>query len=172
MATYGGKHAVSLGLWATYPAERVNGVMVSDRLFMFLFKESAPPPDIVYPGDRERWARDALNRAEKQVDARALRAYLPWLTDADYRQYADSSDPYAHPISALRRILVETDVYTELGRDIQGEHPDLTVVYIQCPTRSGVFAPFAPLASPPFRRPTTRMQPGAEKYFRASTTGW
>ena len=145
MATYGGKRAAALGLWATYPAEPVNGVIVSDRLFTFLFKESAPPADVVFPADRERWARDALDRAEKSVDESALKAYLPWLTDADYRRLAESNDPYGHPVSALRRILVETRVYDELGRDVQRDRPDLTVVYIQGTDTIGhVFAPFAP----------------------------
>ena len=43
MASDGGKRVAALGLWATYPAESVNGTIVSDRLFTFLFKETAPP---------------------------------------------------------------------------------------------------------------------------------
>ena len=37
-----------------------------------------------------------------------LRAYLPWLTAEDYEKAAADPDPYAKPVSALRRILVET----------------------------------------------------------------
>src|SRR5207245_6762888 len=36
MATMGGKRVAVLGLWATYPAEPVHGLMVSDRLCTFL----------------------------------------------------------------------------------------------------------------------------------------
>ena len=39
MATAGGKKTAAFGFWATYPAEAVNGLMVSDRLFTFLFSE-------------------------------------------------------------------------------------------------------------------------------------
>ena len=77
MASDRGRRVASLGLWATYPAERVNGIIVSDRLFTFLYKESAPPPGVVFPADREPWARDALDQAEKEVDQAALRTYLP-----------------------------------------------------------------------------------------------
>ena len=41
MASSAGKRVASLGLWATYPAEQVNGTIVSDRLFTFLFKEDS-----------------------------------------------------------------------------------------------------------------------------------
>ena len=63
MASEGGKRAAVFGLWATYPAETIDGLIVSDRLFTFLYKESAPPPGIVYPADRETWARDGLTKA-------------------------------------------------------------------------------------------------------------
>ena len=169
MATYGGKRATALGLWATYPAEPVNGVIVSDRLFTFLFKENAPPADVVFPRDREVWARDALDRAEKGIDESALKAFLPWLTDADYGRYAESTDPYAHPVSALRRILVETRVYDELGSDVQRDHPDLTIVYIQGTDTVGhVFAPFAPPRQPSVSQADyDKYSQVPEKYFRA-----
>jgi Tfp pilus assembly protein PilF len=146
MATDAGKRTAVFGLWATYPAETVNGVVVSDRLFTFLFKESAPPPGVVFPADREAWARGALDRAEQETGLAALKSYLPWLTDAEYRAHVDSPDPYGHPISALRRILIETRVYDELGRDaFARDHPDLTIVYLQGTDSIGhVFAPFAP----------------------------
>ena len=88
MASASGKRVAALGLWATYPAEAVNGTIVSDRLFTFLFKEAAPPAGVVYPADRDRWARDALQHAGEAVDEAALRQYLPWLTHDAYRQYA------------------------------------------------------------------------------------
>ncbi len=43
MASSQGKSVAVVGLWATYPAEQVNGTIVSDRLFTFLFNQEAPP---------------------------------------------------------------------------------------------------------------------------------
>jgi Flp pilus assembly protein TadD len=150
MVSSQGKRVAALGLWATYPAEAVNGTIVSDRLFTFLFKEEAPPAGVVSPADRDGWARDTLRRAQQGVDAAALKAYLPWLTDAEYRQHAESDDPYAQPVSALRRILIDTQVYDSLGRDvIQRDHPDLSIVYLEGTDTIGhVFSPFAPPRQP------------------------
>jgi len=60
MATNAGKKVGALGLWATYPAEAVNGLLVSDRLFTFLYSESEPPPGVVNPHDQDGWARPIL----------------------------------------------------------------------------------------------------------------
>ena len=146
MATEGGKSAAVFGLWATFPAEAVDGLIVSDRLFTFLYKEQAPPPGVVFPADREAWARDGLARAEKSANYDAIRSYLPWLTRSEYEKVADSEDPYAQPVSALRRMLTETQVYTDLSLQwIREQHPDLTVVYLQSTDTIGhVFAPYAP----------------------------
>ena len=146
MATAGGKRPAVFGLWATFPAEAVDGLIVSDRLFTFLYKEQAPPPGVVFPPDREAWARDGLVRAERAADYDAVHAYLPWLTRSEYEKVADSEDPYGHPVSALRRMLIETHVYTDLSLQwIREQHPDLAVVYLQSTDTIGhVFAPYAP----------------------------
>src|SRR5882724_11765255 len=78
MASSAGKRVASLGLWATYPAETINGTIVSDRLFTFLFKEETPPAGVVSPADRDGWARGILQRAGQDVDEAAMRKYLPW----------------------------------------------------------------------------------------------
>jgi Flp pilus assembly protein TadD len=162
MATYGKKRVAVLGLWATYPAEPVNGLMVSDRLFSFLFSEETPPPGAVYPGGREAWARGARQRAEDGVGLAEMKAYLPWLDEAEYAGLSGSADPYAHPVTALRRILVETRVYHELGTDwISRERPDLAVIYIQGTDSVGhVFASYAP------PRQATVSEADYERYHR------
>ena len=169
MATYGAKRVAVLGLWATYPAEAVNGTIVSDRLFTFLFKETAPPAGVVYPADREGWARAVLQRAERDVDEAALKKFLPWLGDAEYREQADSDDPYGHPVSALRRILIDTHVYDELGREtLERDHPDLAIVYFEGTDTIGhVFAPFAPPRQPQVSPADyERYHQVPERYFR------
>src|SRR5688500_14318096 len=146
LATWAGKRVAVLGLWATYPAEPVNGLLVSDRLFGFLNTQGVPEAGVVYPPDREAWAREALTAAEREIDFAALREYLPWLTETDYAARLRDRNPYAHPVSALRRILVETAVYHRLVSDhLRGERPDLAIVYLQGTDSIGhVFAPYAP----------------------------
>ena len=146
MASDAGRRVGVLGLWATYPAEPVNGVLVSDRLFSFLYQEKDPPPGVVFPASQDARARELLRRVEGQVGLAALQAYLPWLDEAEYRRHLSSEDPYAHPVSALRRILVETRVYEELARAlVESDRPDLLIAYFQGTDSVGhVFAPYAP----------------------------
>ena len=146
MASYAGKRVASLGFWATYPAEAVNGLMVSDRLFTFLYSEASPPPGVVNPTAREAWARGVLARVEQSVGYQQLKAILPWLDETEYAAAVKEVDPYSHPVSALRRILVETRVYDGLAREwLASERPDLLLVYVQGTDSIGhVFAPYAP----------------------------
>jgi tetratricopeptide (TPR) repeat protein len=150
MATAGGKKVGAFGFWATYPAEAVNGVLVSDRLFTFLFSESTPPADVVYPAAMEAWARDGLKRAQDSVGYDAVKSMLPWLSESEYVEAATVVDPYSHPVSALKRILTETRVYDELARDwFARERPDVALVYLQGTDSIGhVFAPYAPPRQP------------------------
>jgi Tfp pilus assembly protein PilF len=146
MASAAGKRVGVVGLWATYPAEPVNGLVVSDRLFSFLFEEKEPPPGVVFPASQEAGAREVLRRVEEGVGLADMRAFLPWLGEAEYRRHLTSEDPYGHPISALRRILVETRVYDELARSFfTSARPDLAIVYFEGTDTIGhVFAPYAP----------------------------
>lgn len=165
-----GKKTAVFGLWATFPAEPVNGLMVSDRLFSFLFNRDSSPPGVVYPADREAWARDALARAEREADFATLKTYLPWLTEAEYVQHREAADPYAHPISALRRILVQTRVYDALVRAaFADQQPDLAIAYFEGTDSIGhVFAPYAPpRVSTVSTEDFERYNQVAEKYFRA-----
>jgi tetratricopeptide (TPR) repeat protein len=149
MATWGGRTVGLFGLWATYPAEAVDGVLVSDRLFGFLNLEDRPPEGAVYPGERQAWATEALRRAGAAVDAAELRRFMPWLDPAEFTARVGSKEagarPYDDPVSALRRILIETRVYDELFRSwVDEAHPDLAILYLQGTDSIGhLFAPFA-----------------------------
>ncbi len=150
MASWAGRRVLTVGLWATYPAEPVNGTLVSDRLFSFLYQEDQPPPGVVFPAAAEKAAREILKRAEDGVGLAELRAYLPWLTEAEFAERRGSTEPYAHPVSALRRILVETRVYDEIATEaLRRERPDVAIVYLQGTDSIGhVFAPFMPPRQP------------------------
>jgi Flp pilus assembly protein TadD len=170
MAAAGGRRSAVFGLWATYPPESIDGLVVSDRLFTFLYKESAPPGGVVFPAEREAWARDGLARAKQAVGYDAVRAYLPWLTPGEYNAVADSDDPYAQPISALRRMLIETSVYGDLSLQwIREQRPDLALVYFQSTDTVGhVFAPYAPPRQQGITQQEYDRYSGVpEKFFRA-----
>ncbi len=49
MATGGGRSVAVFGLWATWPAEPVRGLLVADRFSSFTSRDREPPPGSVYP---------------------------------------------------------------------------------------------------------------------------
>ncbi|HET9226342.1 MAG TPA: tetratricopeptide repeat protein, partial [Thermoanaerobaculia bacterium] len=102
-------------------------------------------PGIVHPPDRETWARETLARIERETGFDALKAYLPSLIPDEYGQIANRPDPYAHPVSALRRILIETRAYDALARSwLEETTPDLTILYFQGTDTIGhVYAPLS-----------------------------
>ena len=146
MATNGAKRVAVFGLWATYPAEAVIGTLVSDRLFAFLYSEEAPPPGAVYPPSREAWAREQLADAQRAIDLPLMRTFLPDMSQEEFDEAVASRNPYSSPPNALRRILVDTEVYRRLVQsELQRGVPDLTVAYFEGTDTIGhIFAPFAP----------------------------
>jgi Flp pilus assembly protein TadD/predicted AlkP superfamily pyrophosphatase or phosphodiesterase len=169
MASWAGRRVVVLGLWATYPAEQVNGLIISDRLFTFLYKEDQPPPGVVFPPEAEPGAREVLQRVEDEVGFATLREYLPWLDGAEFARHRDTAEPYGHPVSALQRILVETGVYHTLGVEaIRRESPDLAIIFVQGTDSIGhVFAPFAPPRQPEITTDDFERYHGVpERYFQ------
>jgi len=152
MTTAAGKQTGVFGLWATYAAEPVHGVNVSDRLSNFLYADARKPAGIVYPASRQPWAEAAVEDSERGVTAARMREYLPAITDAEADALAKVENPYGQPDAALRRILVETEIYRRLSLDFLNKRralPDLTIIYLQGTDTIGhVFAPFAPPKQP------------------------
>jgi len=102
MASSSGKKVDVFGLWATYPAEAVNGTIVSDRLFTFQF-DAPPAPGCVSPPSEESWARGLLGEV---------------LAGADHTMRG--------------RIVTETELIHRLATErIAKDHPDLAFVYFQ-----------------------------------------
>jgi len=57
MAGDGDKSVAIFGLWATWPAEAVKGLLVADRFSSFTSRDHEPPPGTVYPPQQEPSAR-------------------------------------------------------------------------------------------------------------------
>lgn len=145
IAGLNGKSVAVFGMWATWPTEPVKGLMVADRFFSFTSRESRPPPGIVHPPEREAWARATLRRIETETSYEAVKPYFPGLERSEYDRLAQRPDPYGHPVSALRRILIETRAYDALARSwLEEQTPDLAILYFQGTDTIGhVFAPLS-----------------------------
>jgi tetratricopeptide (TPR) repeat protein len=164
-----GRRVAVFGLWATYPAEPVRGLMVSDRFFSFHRVETELPPGAVSPLAEQERLRARRDEMEAAVGFASLQAYLPWLGAAEYQALSARDNPYAHPATALRRILVETRLYHRLALEtLERERPPLTIVYIQGTDSIGhVFAPFAPPRQPSIAPEDFERYGGVpEAYFR------
>lgn len=150
MASDAGRSVAVFGLWATWPAEQVNGRLVSDRLFSFQLREGDPPPGLVWPDDRELQARAARERAEGEVGAEQIAAYLPGLPFEQIEAALAAPPGPENRVEGLRRILVQTRLYDGLAREAIAEtHPDLAILYVQGTDSIGhLFAPFAPPRRP------------------------
>jgi Flp pilus assembly protein TadD len=140
-----GKDVAVVGMWATHPAEPVKGFMVSDRLFAFYVRDT-PSAGLVHPTSEESRVLGERKKVEAEVSLGALQAYLPWLTAPELERLKADGNPYAHPPTALERILVETRLYHRLAVDwIRRRQPALSIVYLEGTDTIGhVFAAFAP----------------------------
>ena len=145
MASSAGKRVAVYGLWATYPAESVNGVIVSDRLFSFQYDAPAPP-GAVFPESEQAFATATMQDVAAAAGYDALHAYVFELTPAEYERASANPNPFADPVTALRRILIETEGMHRLAAArIEREKPDLAIVYFQGTDAIGhLFAPYAP----------------------------
>ena len=145
MLTMAGKSCAQFGLWATYAAEPVRAINVSDRLFTFLY--SNPEAGVVYPPDKQPWAETISRDVESSIGLARVREFIPSASDSEL---ATSGNPYANPVSALRRILIDTEIYRRLSLEYLKTHrPDLTIVYFEGTDSIGhMFAPFAPPKQP------------------------
>lgn len=168
MATAAGRRIAVFGLWATWPAEPINGLMVSDRLVSAQTK-AAPPPEAVWPPEREAWAGRILAEEERNLGRAALSAYLPWLKDADLERALAVREPLADPVAGLSRILLETRAIHRMAKEWLAEEPtDLAIIYFQGTDLVGhLFAPFAPPRQSSISEADfARFSAVPERYFR------
>lgn len=125
------------GWWATWPAEPVSGLMVSDRAAYSLFAaaDRQEAAGKVYPPETWSDVGPRLMRAE-EIPWRDLRHYVA-LNDADLvqlerRASVRAGEEYTDRLDHLRQIVASTRSYFELARWARGElRPDLLAVYFQ-----------------------------------------
>ncbi|HVT05237.1 MAG TPA: alkaline phosphatase family protein [Thermoanaerobaculia bacterium] len=150
MCSYEHKRAAVVGMWATFPAEHIDGTVISDRLFSFQFAERKIPEGAVWPESVNGSAAEALKGAERETDGAVMRSYLPDLSEDELRSIVANQGGYDSPAGGLRRILIETAVNHRLALEAIGrDRPDLTIVYFQGTDAVGhLFAPFSPPRQP------------------------
>jgi len=125
-----------VGWWATWPAEKIHGTMVSDRLY-YTLQQGIPkemfhedPPDLVFPPQRTEEFTALRDRAVAETDWRAVR-YLMHVPEAAFDQAVAENLGMEDPIDGMRRILSATRTYMGAGLALAAEKPDLMMVYLE-----------------------------------------
>ena len=139
-----------VGWWATWPAEKVRGVMVTDRLYYTLtqgisetvFRQD--PPEMVFPEERTEEITELRDRAVEETDWRAVRYFM----DVPENQFATAvaeNNGMEDPVDGFRRILASSRTYLGAGLKLAAEKPDLLMVYLEGTDTIGhLLAPYMP----------------------------
>jgi tetratricopeptide (TPR) repeat protein len=126
-----GRRVGVVGWWATWPAETVNGVVVSDHAcYHFLFPEGAHGArldvGIVHPPALAA-SLEPLVRRPADVDAAEI-ARFAHVTDDELARPFRFDDELAH----LRWALATAETYRRIGLRVwTDERPDLLMVYVE-----------------------------------------
>ena len=156
-----------VGWWATWPAERVNGTMVSDRLY-YTLQQGIPkelfhedPPDLIFPSERTAEFTELRDRAVTATDYRAV-GYFMEISEAVFDRAVAENRGMEDPVDGMRRILSATRTYMGSGMVLADEKPDLLMVYLEGTDTIGhVLAPYMP-------PPTLDVDPGAATVYAAA----
>jgi len=139
-----------VGWWATWPAEKVRGTMVTDRLYSTLTQGISKgvlrvdPPDLVFPPARESEFKDLRDRALSESDWRTIRHFMNVSQEVFDRAVA-SDKGMEDPVDGMRRILSATRTYLGAGMVLAAEQPDLLMVYLEGTDTIGhLLAPYMP----------------------------
>jgi Flp pilus assembly protein TadD len=136
-----------VGWWATWPAEMVEGLLVSDRVTDVLMPITQSREGLVSPP--ERWLEVAQLRVEAEdIDFAMGRRFVSVSNSVWSESLAKGG--YDDPIGGLRRILASTITVDRCARHIAAQYsPRLLMAYFEGTDTVGhLFAPFAPPRSP------------------------
>ena len=125
--------------WASWPAETVNGVIISDRVAYSLFGYQADAgnlPGATYPADYLAALKGRLV-TDADITLDDVRAFAD-ITAAEFQErraqidQTEAKKAYADPVNHLTRILASTRNYQTAALDLLSRgQPDLMMVYFQ-----------------------------------------
>ncbi len=133
-----------IGWWATFPAESVNGFIISDRVAQQVFGPHRPPEVVgagkVYPPDLEA-AAARLRVTPESIETGKLGRFVR-LSNETSPLPADQGKL----IDDLRTVIAAGDTYARIALDLQkSEAPDFLAVYFEgTDTVAHLFMPYAP----------------------------
>lgn len=124
-----GLRSCVVGWWASWPAEPIRGVIVSDRVSYHAFIQTPEAEQgLVYPAEKQNEIL-ALRRDAEDVPYETARQFME-ITPQEYAEapVLDFSDPISH----FRHIYRTMKSYCEIAKHlIRNERPDLMAVYFE-----------------------------------------
>ena len=174
IASAAGLSPVVAGWWATWPAEAVHGVMISDRLFYLLSDTvgDEQPGTLVFPPQLEWEMRDLAARAARETDEAAVRALMP-VSAAAYREAVAAGRGMADPVDGFRRILVGTRTYFGAALAVLRPTTDLLMVYCIGTDEIGhLLAPYLPPLLPGRDEKFGQVAQTAVERYHAAVDRW
>lgn len=120
-----------VGWWATWPAEKIKGFLVSDRAAPMLFDPSSVPSSaLTYPESIADGVK-IVARREGTPGYEEVARYLH-VTRAEFDTAVAARQDLLHPITGLQKILGSTRVYARTALDLYDrEKPELLMVYLE-----------------------------------------
>lgn len=146
LASARGRSVGVVGWWATWPAERVNGFLVSDRSSPVLFD-----PELLSRSSALTWPEGLADGVRIVIKREGTPSYEDVgrslnVSRAEFDDAVARKLDLSHPITAFQKILGSTRVHARIGLDLyEREKPDLLMVYFQGTDEIGhVMARFHP----------------------------
>ena len=131
-----GKRVNVVNWWATYPAEPVNGVLVSERMFYQLFgiRPSLDDPANVFPPERLGEVRPLVTGTD-EITYDEIRSYCDISRaefEADLTAARAADNPFDDRINHLRQMIAVTRSVFAIARRLVAQQPaDMLAVYIE-----------------------------------------
>ncbi|MCP3957268.1 MAG: hypothetical protein GY719_05395 [bacterium] len=150
LASAFGRSVGVVGWWASWPAERVRGTVVTDRLYYTLTQGiseavfRSDPPEMVFPAERTAEIAALRDRAVKETDWQAVQYFMN-IPEQQFIDAVAANRGMEDPVDGFRRILASTRTYLGAGLQLAGEKPDLLMVYLEgTDTLGHLLAPYMP----------------------------
>ncbi len=147
-----GRDVLVVGWWGTWPAEKVRGAVVSDRLYYTLTQGLTREvlredlPDLVYPAERTAELVELRDRALAETDWQAVR-YFMRVPEARFAAAVAEERGMEDPVDGFRRMLAATRTYLGAGLALASARPELAMVYLEGTDTIGHL--LAPYVEPP-----------------------
>ena len=134
-----GRRVAIVGWWATWPAEQVNGTIVSDALAPQLIRSTTRTDRwLLTPSSVEPRVMPRVVKAAS-VSMNDLASYVS-VTPAQYAAIAQPSEQpagaegtlYKDPVAHLAAVVAGTRTYSAIAQDlVQTDRPDFTAIYLE-----------------------------------------